>query len=64
LFDSGTGRTILWSYREAARSAVRSRVIAAGPANDLVFSIAFHFTINANGEVVVFHNTVTQEACV
>jgi hypothetical protein len=48
----------------AETNAVHSRLIAPGPANDLVFAIVFHFTINANGEVVGWHNRVTFEACV
>lgn len=48
----------------AETNVVHSRVIAPGPANDLVFAIVFHFTINATGELVVFHNRVTAEACV
>jgi hypothetical protein len=40
------------------------RVVAPGPRNDLVFSIVFHQTINVNGELVVFNNTVTMEDCV
>jgi hypothetical protein len=43
---------------------VHSRLIAPGPANDLVFAIVFHIAINANGEVVGWHNRVTFEACV
>lgn len=45
-------------------NVVHSRIVAQGPRNDLVFSIVFHQTINANGELVVFNNTVTTEACV
>jgi hypothetical protein len=48
----------------AETTATHSRLIAPGPANDLVFSIVSHFTINANGEVVGFHNRVTFEDCV
>lgn len=48
----------------AETTATHERLVAPGPANDLVFSIDSHFTINANGEVVGFHNRVTQEACV
>jgi hypothetical protein len=48
----------------AETTATHSRVIAPGPANDLVFNIVFHFTINAQGEVVVFHNTITNMVCV
>src|SRR5215216_7507723 len=31
---------------------IHTRLIAPGPRNDLVFAIVFHFTINANREVV------------
>jgi hypothetical protein len=48
----------------AETNAVHSRLIAPGPRNDLTFSIVFHFTLNAAGEIVVFHNTVTNELCV
>jgi hypothetical protein len=48
----------------AETNAVHSRLIAPRPANDLVFAIVFHFTINANGEVVGWHNRVTFEVCV
>ena len=48
----------------AETNAIHTRLIAPGPRNDLVFAIVFHFTINANGEVVGWHNRVTAEACV
>jgi hypothetical protein len=48
----------------AETNAIVSRLIAPGPENDLVFRIIFHFTINANGEVVGLHLTRTEETCV
>ncbi len=48
----------------AETTVVRSRLIAPGPGNDLVFAIVFHMTINAKGELAVLHNRVTDEACV
>jgi hypothetical protein len=48
----------------AETAAVHSRLIAPGPGNDLVFSIVFHFTINATGDVVGLHNRLTLGACV
>jgi len=48
----------------ALKGVGHTRLIAPGPRNDLVFAIVFHFTINANGEVVGWHNRVTAEACV
>jgi hypothetical protein len=48
----------------AETNVVHSRVIAPGPGNDLVFGIVFHFTINANGEVVGWHNFLTLGDCV
>ena len=48
----------------AETTTTHSRLIAPGPANDLVFSVVTHFTINANGEVVGFLVRVTIEDCV
>ena len=48
----------------AETNVVHSRLVTAGPANDLVFAIVFHFTIDASGEVVAWHNRLTAETCV
>ena len=48
----------------AETNAVKSRLIAPGPRNDLTFSIVFHFTVDPAGQIVAFHNTVTNQVCV
>jgi hypothetical protein len=47
----------------AETNAIHERLVAPGPGNDLVFSIVFHFTINADGEVVAWHNLLTLGDC-
>jgi hypothetical protein len=48
----------------AETNVTHSRLITPGPDNDFVFAIVFHFTINANGEIVGWQNHVTFDACV
>jgi hypothetical protein len=48
----------------AETNVTHSRLITPGPGNDFVFAIVFHFTINANGEIVGWQNHVTFDACV
>jgi hypothetical protein len=62
--DQGTEEDPAGNGVFAETNSVHSRLIAPGPDNDLVFAIVFHFTINATGEIVGWHNRVTIEACV
>ena len=44
-------------------TTTRSRLVAAGPGNDLLFAIVFHETINANGDLVVVFNRLIPGVC-
>jgi hypothetical protein len=40
------------------------RLVAPGPGNDLLFSIVFHETTNANGDLVIIFNRLIPGVCV
>jgi hypothetical protein len=48
----------------AETTTTYERIVAPGPGNDLLFTIVFHETINANGDVVAFFNRLIIEPCV